>query len=430
MSKNSIYKRIIAVFVVFVLVFNFIAVSSWGRNMFLSRKAESSYSSAIDWKKLYPFQGEAVKTEGSAAPSAQPGFLTRWRNKAGEISQKEDSLEKNAIYQMLAFHPLVELNSFVNMKFGRMIFPHEDVFQLKNGYWTFRKDQIPDEETKQTADHIAGLSQYCSQQGSRFLYVQPPAKICKEDPEMPDGAENYENQNYDALLEELNSRGISSLDLRAQIQKEKLDHYGMFYVTDHHWKVESALWASGEIADRLNADFGFKLKSSTADENLYRKKEYKDWFLGSAGRRVSLGCAKPEDFTILLPKFKTSLRIRVPNMEINKTGSFEDVLYNKKILETKDYYNVSSYESHLYGNQALTQIRNEENPDGAKILVLGDSFSLAMVPYLSLMSGETDLIDFRRDGGNFFGSIQTYIDRMKPDIVLLAYEPGASYSLK
>jgi hypothetical protein len=36
----------------------------------------------------------------------------------------------------------------------------------------------------------------------------------------------------------------------------------------------------------------------------------------------------------------------------------------------------------------------------------------------------------RRDQGNFSGSIQAYINQTKPDIVLLAYELDASYSLK
>lgn len=431
MFKITTCKRIISAFVALILIFNFINIVAWKRTVFLSSKVESSYSSAIDWAKLYPFRGQTSKAAGSAAVSTgKTGFLTKWRNKASQISKKEDNLEKNSIYQMFAFHQLVELNGYFTMKFGKVIFPNEDVFQLKNGSWAFTKDKISTEETKQTADNIAGLSQYCSKADSHFLYVQTPAKICENDPEIPDGAENYENQNYDSLLAELKQRNIPSFDLRAQIHAENLNHYSMFYLTDHHWKVESAFWACGEIANKLNTAYNCGLDVSKADKSLYQTKVYKDWFLGSAGRRVSLGCAKPEDFSILIPNFKTSLNIQVPYMEINKTGNFADVIYNKKTLETKDYYNVSCYESQLYGNQPLTQIKNEENPRGPRILVLGDSFSLAMVPYLSLMAKETDLIDFRRDQGNFSGSIQTYIDQMKPDIVMLAYEPGASYSLK
>ncbi|MCI1954953.1 MAG: DHHW family protein [Oscillospiraceae bacterium] len=431
MLKNSLGKRIISAFVLLLLTLNFINIAAWMRTNFLNSKVQSSYSSAIDWKKLYPFRNEPQPSaDPASAPAGQTGSLTKWRAKASEISGREDNLEKNCTSQVFAFHPLVELNGFVTMKFGKVIFPNEDVFLLKNGYWAFTKDKTSSEETKQTADHIAGLSQYCSEAGIRFLYVQPPAKVSKYDPEIPDGAENYENQNYDALLGELQKLGIPALDLRAQIDAENLDHYSLFYRTDHHWKVESALWACGEIAERLNTIYSCGLDVTKTDKNLYRTKIYRDWFLGSAGRRVSLGCAKPEDFSILLPNFKTALNIRVPNAEINKTGKFEDVIYNKQVLETKDYYNLSCYESQLYGNQPLTQIKNEENPGGPKILVLGDSFSLAMVPYLSLTAGETDLIDFRQDQGNFSGSIQTYIDQMKPDVVLLAYEPGASYSLK
>ena len=429
--KISTCKRIISVFVLLILTFNFINIVAWQKNVLGSNKVVPTYSFAIDWNNLYPFQDQAApKAANSTASPAQTGFLTKWRNKAKAISKAENSLEKNSIYQMLAFHPLVELNSFVTTKFGKVIFPNEDVFQLKNGYWTFKNDRISEAATEQTADNIASLNQYCLKEGSHFLYVQTPYKICEQDPEIPDGAENYGNQNYDSILAALKKREVPSFDLRAQIRAENLNHYSMFYVTDHHWKVESAFWASGEIVRKLNTLFDSKLDVSNTGKSLYLTKTYPDWFLGSIGRRVSLGCAKPEDFSILLPTFKTSLNIQVPNAEINKTGSFADVIYNKKALETKDYYNASCYESQLYGNQPLTQIRNEKNPNGPKILVLGDSFSLALVPYLSLTANETDLIDFRRDQGNFSGSIQAYINQTKPDVVLLAYEPDASYSLK
>jgi hypothetical protein len=431
--KLTVCKRIISIFVLALMLFNFINIAAWKRSSILSSQVLSNYSSAIDWKSLYPTSEETdtgVASSTASSSGTAVSLLTRIKNKAARISAKNSTLESGSTSQLFAFHKLIELNGFLNQLAGRKIVADQDVFLLNNGYWAFHKDAVSAEDTKLTASHISDLKQYCSNAGIRFLYVQPPTKIHESDPEMPAGAENYENQNFDALLARLKESSVPSLDLRERIDAEGLDHYGMFYVTDHHWKVETALWAAGEIADSLNSSYDCGLDVSKLSKDLYNSKTYRNWFLGSAGRRVSLGCASPEDFTILLPKFPTSLHIQVPYAQVNKTGSFADVIYNKKTLETRDYYNVSCYESQLYGNQPLTQIENLQNPNGPKILVLGDSYSLALVPYLSLAAKETDLIDFRRDQGNFSGSIRSYIDQMKPDIVLLAYEPGSCYTLK
>lgn len=431
MLKISTCKRIVCIFVLTLILFNFVNIAAWKRNDLLSRQAVSNYSAAIDWQSLYPAAEPTDTVAAAASPAAgTPSLFTRIKNKAASISAQEKTLESGGTSQLFAYRKLIELNGFLNKAAGRKIVPNQDVFLLNNGYWAFYKPKVSQEETNETADHISELSSFCSDAGIRFLYVQTPAKVCETDPELPAGAENYENENYDALLERLGQSGVPSLDLRERIRAEGLDHYGMFYVTDHHWKVQSALWAAGEIAGRLNSGGGRGLDASRLSADLYSPKTYQSWFLGSAGRRVSLGCASPEDFTILLPKFATSLHVQVPYAQVDKTGAFSDVIYNHKTLETRDYYNNSPYETQLYGNQPLSKVENLRNPDGPKVLVLGDSFSLALVPYLSLAAKETALIDFRRDQGNFTGSIRTYIREMKPDIVLLAYEPGSAYTLK
>jgi hypothetical protein len=132
----------------------------------------------------------------------------------------------------------------------------------------------------------------------------------------------------------------------------------------------------------------------------------------------------------MFPKFSTNFKLVIPDKEIDTTGSFRDIFVdydtlNEQIENGGGYV----YETVLYGNRPLVQITNLEKENGLKVLMIRDSFSIAVAPYMALGCQELDMIDTRSSNGNFTGSVKTYIEKMQPDVVIMLLSGvGESYN--
>lgn len=384
-------------------------------------KLEKSEEKQINWEEQYPFKVEnlmegestsAVSNENKAVVEKYCIIMDKFENIGESWSPK---IWKKAGYVMNAV--------FSDPGIGG------SNIRLKNGYWTMLQSRSKDSDIEQQTDNIAYLKQYVEKQNIPFLYIQPPVKICKQDDELPAGMEDDTNENIDLVLNGLKKNGVNYLDLRENVHQDFDNHYSLFYKTDHHWNVHAGLWATDIIEQQIKNEFGISLDTEFNSTDLYKEKIYKNAMFGSSGHAVTHFIEKSEDFSILVPNFDTDYRIIVPDKEIDKSGTFEEVLINYDELEKEIQAGGGwAYETLVYGNRPLAKIINKKNIDGAKILMIRDSFSLAVAPYLVMGCSELDLIDTRQTNGNFNGSVRTYIEENKPDIVLmLLSSPGNTY---
>lgn len=288
-----------------------------------------------------------------------------------------------------------------------------------DNYWVrtiYSKDSL-----NITDKNIKSLNEYVTSKGMQFLYVQAPTKLCKYD-QLPNGKKDYTNDDLDALMNLLDAANIKYVDLRENLHNDGFDHHSMFFDTDHHWKVESAFWATNEIIEAINEKCAIEMDASLLKEENFRTETYKNIMFGSAGHAVSQFLADSEDECILFPKFDTDFILSIPDKGINEArGTFEALFVDYKTLEKA--HSIGSgymYELLLYGSIIpLRQITNLNNPDGPRILIIQDSFATAAAPYLSLACSQLDMIDVRKTNGDFTGSIRTYIDEMQPDLVMV-----------
>lgn len=251
------------------------------------------------------------------------------------------------------------------------------------------------------------------------MYVQIPSKENKYDNQLPYGTDDYNNINADNLLEKLEDSGVNTYDLREEMKNDKLDYYSSFFKTDHHWLPQTGVWAAGKIAGKINTVFGTNIDTEIGNLNNYNVKVYKDFCLGSQGKKVTLKYTNPEDISLITPKKQTSFTVSYLAKSKTYNGDFTETMIDKSVFEKIDYYNTSTYSAYLKGNLSLVNIKNNNVKNGLTICVFADSFDDSMVPYLAMGVENINVIDAR----SFNGSVRTYIEKTNPDYVIMAYNP-------
>ena len=110
----------------------------------------------------------------------------------------------------------------------------------------------------------------------------------------------------------------------------------------------------------------------------------------------------------------------MPEKQLDVTGTFDEVFIDYDKLKITDYYEMDAYSAYITLRSYVAIIENENaaNPD-KKILILRDSFGNNFAPYFAQQYGTVELIDV----ADFTGSIKSYIEKSKPDTVLLLYNP-------
>ncbi len=171
----------------------------------------------------------------------------------------------------------------------------------------------------------------------------------------------------------------------------------VFYRTDHHWTTMGAHQGYNALMLAMN---GVVTLLSPNDLKLVS-----DSFYGTTYSSSGASWVEPDQMYTWIPddQFKVSWY----HDGSAKPGS----LYDESKLEVKDKYSMF-----LGGNQPLCVIENEHS-DGGKLLVIRDSYSDSLAPFLGLDYSEVHLWDLRYNRM----SLKTYIAENNIDQVLVLY---------
>jgi hypothetical protein len=114
-----------------------------------------------------------------------------------------------------------------------------------------------------------------------------------------------------------------------------------------------------------------------------------------------------ENIDFLHPKFATDIKKYIYSYDLELTGDFEDVFYAK--------WDYPTYNTWNHGIKSIKTYNNQNSDEGLPhILLLTESYSDVITPFLACAYGEIDEIDLRC----FTGSLQSYIEETEPDLVI------------
>lgn len=369
-------------------------------------------SDLFDWSEKYPFDisEKFTYSEKKETVKEENSFFKN-------VNLFKDNVDYYATNLLFGRMKFVEANALFNKFVGnKIIVANDSVTVMKNGYLTFLNEE---KDVSYAAQSLEWFSKKMSEKNIDFMYIQYPSKESVNDNQLPNGVSDNNNKNITKLLEKLNRSNVNVIDFRSLLTMKSGNYYENFFKTDHHWKPETGVWASGEIIKLLNENFSYSFDAEIGNIKHYNSDVYEKFCLGSQGRIATLSYAEPEDISVIYPKSETDYTVTY-NEKTVRNGTFKQALINESIFDSIDYYGVSTYSAYLFGNNAVVNIKNNKISNGKRIVFVTDSFGNTVAPYLSQVYEFTDVIDMRI----FNGSLLSYIEQKKPDTVIVGVSPS------
>ena len=398
MNKNKIITFL------FVLVIFYFPIHATCSCILAHAKLDSS--KIVDWEKLYPYSSKNNKTSTNVFMVFEK-INEKIKSKIATIEEKF----KNYIPYKIK---LTEFQMMISKLLGTRLFIEKNgLIVLNNDYLDF---YATSNSTIFAQKSTIDLFHYCKYLNSDFIFVVYPCKKSKFDNQLPKGLKDNENTAGDEFLSYLRKNKVKSLDLREVAKNDYRLQYEMFFRTDHHWKPTTGLWASKVISSHLNNEFGYKINTSILDKYNYKITTLHNFFLGSQGKKITLTYTKPDDFDIVEPKFETNFQRFCPDWG-DASGSFKDLIFDYSRVKENDIYKSNPYYFYLHRDEAYLRLINNSPSVYKKVCLVKDSFSVVVAPFLALGIKDLIIIDTR----HFTGSIKTFLQKEKFDLVIVAY---------
>lgn len=247
------------------------------------------------------------------------------------------------------------------------------------------------EELKKRIDYVNRLGANLSQLNVPTYFALIPDKSFVWADRLPANAPWVDDGSVIRDAAGLVSGDVSFIDLTGALSGEDV-----FYRTDHHWSTMGAYQGYVALMNAMNGS------ATTLD---YDPTLVSDAFYGTTFSSSGASWITPDEMYTWVPEGTLSVT-RYPTGR-PEAGS----LYDLSKLEVKDKYSMF-----LGGNQPLCVLKNE-NSDGGKLLVIRDSYTDSLAPFLGLDYEEVHLYDLRYNRM----PITQYVQENGIDQVLVLY---------
>ena len=266
----------------------------------------------------------------------------------------------------------IALKSATELALGKQ--ENNGVYFADQGTLITRFDQ-PDGD--RVTDNLSYVNKFVENVDIPVTFSLIPTQACIWADRLPEGAPNA---SQIAILEQAQAAvpGAAWADLYTPLWDHK-DEY-IFYRTDHHWTSLGAYYGYTGLAAAL----GFEPVSLEEYQETVRSTEFYGTVFSSSGVRW----VKPDTISTYVPD--TGITV-VSHTYDSKGNPVEEPrqLYDTSFLSVKDKYSMF-----LGGNQSLGVVTTP-NTDKPKLLIIRDSYTDSLVPFLTPHFSEIHLLDLR-----------------------------------
>ncbi len=272
------------------------------------------------------------------------------------------------------------------------------VYNCKNGYLINKPVSAENNLDK----NIGAVADFAKSIDAPTTVMLVPSTGYIADDVLPTFHDKYnDDEDISKISSTLSKDKIGFVDLRERFKSEYKNGSQLYYKTDHHWTTKGAYTGYQELCKALGV--------TPIDDSTLKKDSYPD-FYGTTYSSSGFWLTPPDNIEIWSNPNNSSKNISVKITEganIKTSGS----MYFTDHLKEDDKYPVF-----IDGNHALTEITNTNAKNGT-ILLIKDSFSHSLAPFLAENYSKVVLVDLRY----YKESVSDLVSAYNPEQVVVLY---------
>ena len=313
---------------------------------------------------------------------------------SGEFSEKFETYFADHFPQRNMW---VGLNSYYNLGIG--LNGRNGVYNSADGYLI----NVPVDKENYVRKNIRVLAEFKEKIGDVPMTVMlAPSTGYVVSDKLPLIHDSYNDDTYFAeTAKTLGESGVNFVDLRETFKQKYAEGVQLYYRTDHHWTTDGAYEGYVKLCEKLGVQ--------PADKDSFAKTAY-GGFYGTTYSTSGYWLTKPDSITVYDNQENTDKNITVKISEDGKDNHYGSMFFYNHIGED------DKYPVFLDGNHALTEIQNKNAKNGT-IVVIKDSFSHSLAPFLAENYSKVVLVDLRY----YKQSVSDLIKKENPEQVVALY---------
>lgn len=272
------------------------------------------------------------------------------------------------------------------------------VYNCKNGYLINKPVSTENNLDK----NIGAVADFAKSIDTPTTVMLVPSTGYIVDDVLPTFHDKYnDDEDISKISSTLSKDKIGFVDLRERFKSEYKNGSQLYYKTDHHWTTKGAYTGYQELCKALAI--------TPIDDSTLKKDSYPD-FYGTTYSSSGFWLTPPDNIEIWNNPKNSDRNISVKITEganIKTSGS----MYFTDHLKEDDKYPVF-----IDGNHALTEITNTNAKNGT-ILLIKDSFSHSLAPFLAENYSKVVLVDLRY----YKESVSDLVTTYNPEQVVVLY---------